>query len=251
MLTKKDQYALNIQRAVSYCLFIFSATIILFLFQFIFKYKIDGLSEVRKKYKKILKNAKGSIILCTNHLTLIDSIVQFIVLNSITGYLLNFSSMPWNLPEKTNFYHKLSWRTLCYLGKCIPVQRMSDLKTRKKTIEKMQYVLEKGDVLSIFPEGKRSRNGLIDDSDFSYGAGDLLKNLEHPTVICTYLRGRNKGGFGKYPAKGELFYIDMESFVPISESTGLRRVKDLSTQIITKLKIMENKYFEYEATHRQ
>ncbi|MCX7116628.1 MAG: 1-acyl-sn-glycerol-3-phosphate acyltransferase [Legionellales bacterium] len=251
MLNKKSQYFLIIQRAVSYCLFIFSATVILFLFIEIFKYKIEGLSEVRKKYKEILKNAKGSVILCTNHLTLIDSIIQFIILNSIAGYLLNFSSMPWNLPEKANFYHKLSWRTLCYLGKCIPVQRMSDLKTRKKTIEKIQYVLGKGDVISIFPEGKRSRNGLIDESDFSYGAGNLLKDLERPTVICIYLRGRKNGGFAKYPKKGEIFYIDIESFIPISANTGLRKVKDLSTQIITKLKIMENKYFENKATHRQ
>jgi 1-acyl-sn-glycerol-3-phosphate acyltransferase len=251
MLSKKEKLALRTQRVVSYCLFIVLGSLVYFLFKYKFKYQADNVKRIRQRYKEILDKCQGPVILCTNHLTLIDSIIQTVILNSISGYLLNFSSFPWNLPEKKNFYHKPSWKILCYLGKCIPVQRMSGPKNNQRTAAQIQYVLSLGEVISIFPEGKRSRSGIIDDVDFSYGTGDILKNVEHATVICLYLRGRSNKGFSDFPEKGEKFYLDIDVFHPVSENSGLRKVRDLSTQIITKLKNMENKYLENETHNRQ
>lgn len=115
----------------------------------------------------------------------------------------------------------------------------------------IQFVLARGDVVSIFPEGTRSRTGIIDDQNFSYGAGEILKHSDAATVICIYLRGRKEGGFANYPTMGENFYIEIEAFTPKSENSGLRKVKDMSTQIINKLKEMEKIYFEHEAVRRQ
>jgi 1-acyl-sn-glycerol-3-phosphate acyltransferase len=251
MLTRKEKILLIIHGAVSHCLFILLGPFVTCLFKYKFKYEVDDLKAAREKYQDILRNKKGPVLLCTNHLTLIDSVIQTTILNSTTGYLLNFSSFPWNLPEKSNYYNKYLLRLFCYLGKCIPVQRMTGSKNTKKTMAQIQFVLARGDVISIFPEGTRSRTGIIDDQNFSYGAGEILKHSDAATVICIYLRGRKNGGFANYPTKGERFYIEIEAFSPKSEYSGLRKVKDLSIQIINKLKSMETKYFEHESASRQ
>ncbi len=250
-LSKAEKISLAIQEAVSYCLFLILGTLIYILFKYKFKFHVKDLLAPRKKYQEILRNSPGPVLICTNHLTLIDSVIQAMIINSVGGYMLNYSSLPWNLPERSNYYHKIFLRLFCYLGKCIPVQRMTGPENKLKTMAKIQYILSQGDVVSIFPEGTRSRSGLIDNHDFSYGTGEILKRTENATVICLYLRGQKNGGFANYPEKGETFYIKMESFVPTSELSGLRKVKDLSTQIINKLKSMETEYFDNEKLYWQ
>jgi len=213
------------------------------LFHFRFKYKFQDIDKIREEYKRHLNSCQGPLIICSNHLTLIDSIIQSLGLNSILGHLRRYSGLPWNLPEKNNFYHNTKWKIICYLGKCIPVVRMASASDGKKSMNKMLYVLNKGDVLSIFPEGKRSRSGKIDDVDFSYGAGQLIKDIPHANVLCIYLRGKKQGGFANFPSRGEEFYFKMDLINPYSQESGLRKARDLSRQIIEKLKIMEQEYF--------
>jgi len=182
---------------------------------------------------------------------MVDSIVQSAVFNSLWGYMKNYHSLPWNLPEKKNFYNKLHFRIICYLGKCIPVSRGVSSNEGKKLMHKMLYVLSKGDVLSIFPEGKRSRSGKVDDQDFSYGIGQILNECDGARVICLYMRGKNHGGFANYPTKGEDFYLKMEMIRPSSSLKGLRKVRDYSTQVIKKLVAMEEEFFGRENLHWQ
>lgn len=250
-LTKREKLSLAIQEAVSYCLFLIFGPLIFIIFKYKFKFQVDDLEAHRKKYQEILGQSRGPVLICTNHLTKIDSVIQAMIINSVGGYLLNFKSLPWNLPEKSNYYHKFMLRAFCYLGKCIPVQRMTGPHNKLKTMSRIQHVLSRGNVVSIFPEGTRSRSGLISTEDFSYGTGEILKKTDDATVICLYLRGRKNGGFANYPQAGERFYLKMESFAPVSEFSGLRRVKDISTQIIIKLKDMETEYFENEKLHWQ
>ena len=238
-LTFGERMKTEIQRAVSYCLFVFFCPIMVFLVRYKYRFRIDNIRELRKRYKSLIANADGPVLICSNHLTLIDSIIQSAMLNSTFGYLINFSLFPWNLPERKNFYHKFHWKIICYLGKCIPVQRMAPPSVAKKLVSKMMYVLNKGDVLSIFPEGKRSRHGLVDDEDFSYGVGQLLKDLPKAKVLCLYMRGKKNGGFADFPDNGEHFYMEMDLISPTSEQKGMRKVRDLSTQVIHKLKKME------------
>ncbi|OUR97903.1 hypothetical protein A9Q84_06820 [Halobacteriovorax marinus] len=221
------------------------------LFHVKFKYQVDNLKELRKQYKDLLKEAKGPVLVCTNHLTLIDSIIQGVILSSIPNYLLHFRRLPWNLPEKKNFYHKLHWRMVCYLGKCIPVTRKASPKQAKESTDKMLYILNRGDLISIFPEGKRSRTGIVDDEDFSYGTGQLLKSLPNTKVLCIYMRGIKNGGFANFPSKGERFHLSMKMTTPTSELKGLRKVRDLSIQVISEIKKMEEEYFEHEVSSRK
>jgi len=244
-LSISERMRTEIQRAVSHCLFVFFCPLIVFLIRHKYKFQVDNLKEMRKRYKLLVGSADGPVLICSNHLTLIDSIIQSAMLNSTFGYLINFSLLPWNLPEKKNFNHKLHWKIICYLGKCIPVQRLAPPSVAKKSVSKMMYVLNKGDVLSIFPEGKRSRTGLVDDEDFSYGVGQLLKELPKAKVLCLYMRGKKNGCFADFPDRGEHFYLDMDLISPTSELKGMRKVRDLSTQVIHKLKNMEQEYFAH------
>jgi 1-acyl-sn-glycerol-3-phosphate acyltransferase len=115
----------------------------------------------------------------------------------------------------------------------------------------MLYILNKKDVLAIFPEGKRSRTGFVDTEDFSYGVGQLLKECPQARVLCIYLRGKKAGGFADFPIQGEDFYFAMETLKPHSDFTGLKKVKEYSTQIIQKLYSMEEEFLKRESIHRK
>jgi len=249
-LSYKHKLNLEVQRVASRVLFVLFGPLINCLFYFVFKYKSKNINEIRRNYKELLKEANGPVLICSNHLTLIDSIIQSVLFNSITGYLINFKSLPWNLPEKKNFYHNRHWRLICYLGKCIPVLRGGSSSDGKKSLNEMQYVLNKGDSLSIFPEGKRSRSGYVDDQDFSYASGQILNKVPHAKVLCVYMRGIKDGKYGHFPIKGEEFYLKMELIEVKSELTGKRRARDLSTQIVTKLKSMEGDFLQNETFNR-
>jgi len=213
------------------------------LSRYYFHYRIDDLREIRDQYRDLQRQSEGALLVCTNHLTFIDSLIQGVILNSMWGYLSDFSSLPWNLPESTNFEHSLAYRVICYLGKSIPVTRRASSEQSRRSMSKMQYVLERGDNISVFPEGKRSRDGRVDVEDFSYGAGQLLANSPETRVLCVYMRGMKFGGFAEFPPKGEEFTLRMALFEPKSELKGLRWVRDVSTQIVGQLKVMEDEYF--------
>lgn len=250
-LPYKTKLNLKLQRAASRCLFVVLGNLMRFLFKYKFKYKVENTKELRKEYKRLINETKGPVLICTNHLTLIDSIIQASTLVSVTDYLLDFRLLPWSLPEKTNFYHKWHWRMVCYLGKCIPVIRKASPKEAKESTQKMLHVLDNNELISIFPEGKRSRTGLVDDEDYSYATGQLLKNHPNAKVLCIYMRGKKNGEFANFPDKGEEFYLSMKMTSPQSELKGLRKVRDLSKQIIGEIKLMEEEYFENEVSSRK
>ena len=246
-----DKLYLEVQRFLSRLSFIIFGPIIFFLVFKVHGHKLGNLKATRKKYRKLLSEADGPVLVCSNHLTFVDSIIQAVFFNSIGGYLRNFQLLPWNLPEKKNFNHKLSHRIVCYLGKCIPVTRGASNSDGKKSLQKMLYILNKGDVISIFPEGKRSRSSMVDTEDFSYGVGKILNECENAKVLCLYMRGKQGGGFSTFPEKGQNFHFEMEMLAPKSQLKGLRKVRDLSTQVITKIAAMEKEYFANEGLDRK
>jgi len=242
-LSRGDKVWLEIQRSISYCLFVIFGPFIKLLFHWYFRYSVGDLKDIQRQYRALQLQTGGALVVCTNHLTFIDSLIQGAILNSMWGYLKDFSSLPWNLPESSNFKHNPAYRVICYLGKSIPVTRRASPQQSKRTLSKMRYVLARGDNISVFPEGKRSREGRVDDKDFSYGAGQLLEKAPTAQVLCVYMRGIRFGGFAKFPQKREKFYLSMTLFKPDSQFQGLRRVRDVSTQIVGQLKTMEEQYF--------
>jgi 1-acyl-sn-glycerol-3-phosphate acyltransferase len=242
-LTLRNRMALRVQRLLSYLGLIVFGPVVLGLYHFRFRFSAHDLRQVRARYRALRAAHPGPLLICSNHLTLIDSIVQSVLLGSVWGYLRHPAALPWNLPEARNYYHNWRWRLVCYLGRCIPVQRGASREQAALAQARMRYVLDRGDAIAIFPEGKRSRDGRVDDRDFSYGVGQLLNQMPDAKVLCIYLRGMRFGGFADFPRIGERFYLQLQMLAPQSASQGLRRARDLSAQVIARLKAMEAEYF--------
>ena len=239
----RDSAALDIQRFVSYCLMTVFGPVIVLLFRYRYRYSAHDLTGVRRRFREIRRQHRGPILLCTNHLTMIDSVVQGVILSSLTRYLGHISLLPWNLPERKNFDQSFLWRLTCYLGRCIPVTRGASQEEGRRTQARMRHVLLRGDIISIFPEGKRSRTGRVDDEEFSYAPGQLLSMVPEATVVCVYLRGLSAGGFQNNPVHGERFFVDLEVVKPTSDQKGMRQSRDFARQIIAGLKSMEDRFF--------
>ena len=241
-MSRWGRAALELQRLVSFALLFVFAPIILALFHWRWRYSGIDVAAVRQRFVDLRASHPGPMLLCTNHLTLIDSIVQGALLMSLPRYLTHVSALAWNLPERKNFNQTLAWRLACYLGRCIPVTRGGTLDQRKMAEARMRYVLERGDIISIFPEGTRSRDGRVDAENFSYASGQLLGLVPDTTVVCVYLRGTRFGGFSDYPRRGERFHIDVSLLQPSSTAKGRRAARDYSRQIIERLVEMETAY---------
>ncbi|MEM6640680.1 MAG: 1-acyl-sn-glycerol-3-phosphate acyltransferase [Pseudomonadota bacterium] len=239
----RGRAALELQRLASFGLLLLFGPIVVALCRWRWGYRAVDLQGVRKRFAEIRSKHPGPMILCTNHLTLIDSIVQGYILMSLPRYMTQVSALAWNLPERKNFNQTLAWRITCYLGRCIPVTRGGTLAQRNLAQDRMRYVLNRGDMISIFPEGTRSRSGRVDPEYFSYGSGQLLRLVPEATVVCVYLRGTQAGGFANYPQRGERFHVDLKVVTPTSESRGLRLARDYSRQIIAGLVELETQYF--------
>lgn len=136
------------------------------------------------------------------------------------------------------------------MGKCVPVQRGGSSSQRNETMDKVSHILERGDILSIFPEGKRSRTGKLDTVDYSYAPGMILKKIANPSVLCIYMRSKNGHGPVKFPSEGDSFYFKMKLVKLDSALTGIKRARDFSGQIISHLKIMEEEYFAGQLSDR-
>ena len=213
-------------------------------------YRIRDIGKIRKACQAAFRKHPGPWLICANHLTMIDSVVLTYGMFSLLGHFTCFRNVPWNLPESNNFQKKNPLlAVLCYLAKCIPVNRGGDREQMKATLEKCSYLLSEGHSLMIFPEGGRSRTGRVDTEGFSYGVGRFVK--EHPEckVMCLYLRGDGQRTYGTFPKWGERFSLMMDVLVPERvEFNGVRAQRFYAEQIILKLARMEEQYF---AVHRE
>lgn len=206
-------------------------------------YRVKNLKDIRRRCFAEIAGHDGGWIICSNHLTMIDSFVLSYAIFSLRGHIIHYDKLPWNLPEIDNYRHNVFLKVLCYLSKCIPVNRGGSREDMKKTMDKCVYVLEKGGTIMIFPEGKRSRTGYVDREGFSYGAGRLIKHVPSIKVMCMYLRGNKQETFSIIPARGETFYVQMDVLTPQAMAgSDLRVQRHYSAQIIEKIAQMEEEY---------
>lgn len=215
----------------------------------LFGYRVRDLKKIRRDCARLFKDHPGPWILCANHLTNIDSVVLAYAIAPMRTYMLKFRLLPWNLPERANFQRSIFSTVMCYLTKCIPVNRGGDRGEMKLVLDKCMYVLGKGQTLLIFPEGGRSRTGRVDVNSFSYGVGRFLDGEENCKVLCVYMRGDGQDTYSTIPHLGERFTLDIAALEPERTSlTGLRAQRHYAEQIIKRLSGMEETYF---ASRRQ
>ena len=114
--------------------------------------------------------AKGPYILAPNHLSLAD-------VPSITAAITwKTASQIFSLGA-TGYFHGPVMSKLSRLFQVIPV----DMDTRLyNALQVSAYVLRRGKILLVFPEGSRSRDGGI--KEFKKGVGIIAKELDLPVV---------------------------------------------------------------------
>jgi len=207
------------------------------------RYRVDDLGEVRRQYRRLSQRSEGPLLLCANHLTMIDSAILAWALASPVWYLRHYSSLPWNMPERRNFAFSWPAAVLAYVMKCLPVTRGGPREEVVQTLADFVSLLGRGDVGLLFPEGGRSRTGRVEMESASYGVGRVVRALPGCRVLCVYLRGRQQEGFSRLPARGDRFHVELTLIEPRSDAPGLRAERDIARQIIGHLMGMEQRYF--------
>ncbi len=247
-LSRQDQFSLGLQRFLGWLFFPILGGLTVLLMRFVMGYRVPDMRQVRRQFKQLLGKEKTPLLICANHLTMIDSAIIAWSIASNWSYWWRFRLFAWNMPERRNFAHILPLKIICYLLKCVPIIRGGPPHETKRTMDKINYLLAQSQAICIFPEGTRSKSGRINLDEPTYGVGRLV--LTHPgtRVLCVYQRGQQQEKSSFFPKKGDVFFTDIDMIQPVSDSKGLRAVRDVSTQIMQKLYDMEQSYF---ATHRQ
>jgi len=188
------------------------------------------------------------LLICANHLTMIDSMLIAWAMHHPARYCIRFSLMPWNMPELKNFGKSFWLRAMCFLGRCIYVEREGSLASKRTSLAKAYYLLRRGDPLLIFPEGGRSRTGFVKESTSATGVGRLVQALPEARVLCLYLRGRSQKTYSFFPHRGERFDASAVLIEPRTALTGGQGAKDLTQQILDQLRAQEASVLGIEET---
>lgn len=249
-LNRRTRYSLNVQYFLGRA-GVFILAPITFLVVKSLGYRIEDLRRVRESIRSIMDGHRGGWIICANHLTMIDSVIVAWALMSFSRYVVDFRSLPWNLPERNNFQKNAVLALLCYLTKCIPIHRGGDREEIRRTMEKCAHLLENGSNLLIFPEGGRSRLKTVDRQNFSYGVGRLAQKCTSARILCIYLRGIGQERYSTIPKRGERFVVLAEEFRHDVNERGLKGQREIARRIVDKLGSMENEWFDIVAGRKK
>lgn len=209
-------------------------------------YRIDNLSRIRREFRELRERTPGPILICANHLTLIDSFLVGWALAGPFRHLVRFRDLPWNVPEATNFAFTWWARALAYLGKCIPIVRGGPRGDVARVLDRIGTLTRGGELALVFPEGGRSRSGKVEIESAAYGVGRIIGAIPGCRVLCVYLRGREQKTMSGTPKRGERFDVELACIEPKSDHRGARRSRDLAQQVVAQLARMEDRYFEHK-----
>jgi len=243
-LSRRDRVGLAVQRAVGRLLSPVWVPATVALMRFGFGWRIEGMAAVRREYRNLCGAGDRPLLVCANHLTMIDSALIVWALASPGWFLAHYWALPWNVPERRNFAGSLASRILVYLMKCVPVTRGGDRGEVAGVLSRLVYLLGRGEAVLVFPEGGRSRSGRVDVENATYGVGRLIGDLPECRVLCVYLRGEHQDGVSDLPARGERFHVRLAGLRPTSEQKGMRRARDLSQQVVRTLAQLEQSHFQ-------
>lgn len=207
-------------------------------------YRIEGRAALRRQYAELWRTRAGPLLICANHLTMIDSALIAWALGRPSWYVRHFAAVPWNVPERQHFAASLWARSLVYVMKCLPITRGGSRAEVAATLQRLTHVLAGGDAGLIFPEGGRSRSGRVDVDAAMYGVGRIVRSLPGCRVLCVYLRGARQATHSDMPHRGDRFHVQLEVLQPTSPATGMRADRDIALQIVRQLAAMEQRYFD-------
>ncbi|MGQ0540787.1 MAG: lysophospholipid acyltransferase family protein [Blastocatellia bacterium] len=221
--------------------------VLILLMKYVRGYRIKNMAAIRREFQEIWKQKERDetpLIICANHLTFIDSALIIWALASNFWYLFNYRAFTWNVPAGDFFKKKLHYHAILYLTKCIFIDRKGSPAHKNSVLNLCRYLLAKGNVVLIFPEGQRSRSGRFDIDRLRFGTGKILTSLENAKVLCVYLRSPLQDSFSNYPPKGSRFQMRLKLITPRVDGPSKKQASiGAVKQIGAVIKEMENEFF--------
>lgn len=232
------------QREVTRLLSPIAFPLVALCLRFGFGYRIEGHRKLRDDYRRICEGADGPVMICANHLTMIDSFIIAWALGTPWWYFRHFRTLPWNVPEQAIFAATLPLRVLIYVLKCLPIERGGQRKQISGVLSKLAWLIGGGEAALIFPEAGRSRTGRVQVESAATGVGRIYRSLPRCSVVCVYLRGDRQETFSFTPERGDRFRGSITVIEPKTDFRGVRASRDVAQQILGRLSEMEREHFD-------
>ncbi len=236
-----------VQREVGRLLAPLWIPVVVMVMRFGLGYRVAGLAEVRAKFARIREAREASgipMLICANHLTLIDSFLVAWAISPTWRYAVHFDELPWNIPERRNFSSNLRERVSSWVMKCIPITRGGARGEVAAVLDRISTLSAAGEVALIFPEGGRSRSGRVDVENAAWGVGRIVGALPGCQVVCVYVRGRKQETWSALPARRDVLDVEVACIEPKSDAKGVRRSRDFVRQIVSQLASMEQEILD-------
>lgn len=239
-LSTHDARGLHLQAALGRLAFPWLGPSSIAYMRLVRRHRVPNVAALRRRFAAIAA-AGRPILICANHLTMVDSVFIHYALGSLPRYFLDYRRLSWNVAAAENFHANVLLRMMTYFNKTLYIDRTGTPEHRALVLAKLGHLAAHGQIVTIFPEGQRSRTGRVEPDEVSYGIGRILEDLTDPIVVCVYVRGERQATYSNIPAKGDVIHVDLEVLEPKTASQGLRAARDLSRQVILKLKEMEDR----------
>jgi 1-acyl-sn-glycerol-3-phosphate acyltransferase len=241
-MLKRIPWKIRVQRLVCLIFCLPFCGLIAVLLRYLGRYRIEDMDKVRRQAQRMLSEP-GPIVVCGNHLTFIDSILLIWAFASNFWYVNNYNRFSWNLPAGDVFSKKLLFRIVAYLGKCIFVYRDGTHRHKGEIVALAKTLVAQGEVLTIFPEGRRSRTGRFEIERLTAGAGKIIAEVPGCRVVCIYLRGDRQLACSEYPPKGSRFHLELRELRPRFTLGDRNAPAEVTRQIGETILAMEENYF--------
>ena len=242
-LPLRDRIALLVQRELGRVTALVWVPLAVAVMHIGYGWRIRDLQATRAAFRAARREG-GPLLVCANHLTMVDSLVVAWALAGPLTHLVRFSGLPWNLPERANFAASPLARVLAFFSKCLPISRGTDRRESARVVARAAWLVARGEAVLVFPEGGRSRTGRVDPENAAHGVGRLVGQVEGCRIFCIYLRGESQVEMSSLPARGETFRVRTELIEPRSAARGVRRSLDLASQIVYRLAELERMNLE-------
>jgi 1-acyl-sn-glycerol-3-phosphate acyltransferase len=246
--SKREIAELELQRLLGWLAFPCLSSAAIFYMRVVRGNRVKNLADVRRRFRALTRDQR-QIVICANHLTMTDSFFVHWALCSPLDYLRHYRLFAWNVPASENFQRGLLLRLMSYLGKTVPIDRGGSAKHHRAVLAKLVYLVRRGDLITIFPEAGRSRSGRVEPEQVAYGIGRILRDVPEAVVVCVYQRGDRQHSWGFQPVRRDEIHVDLELLAPASSARGLRAARDLSRQVIERIRLMEERYFAHQGAH--
>jgi 1-acyl-sn-glycerol-3-phosphate acyltransferase len=207
------------------------------------RYVIPNLAQIREQFQE-LSAGDEPFIICANHLTIIDSALILWAFGSGPWYLRHFNKFSWNLPAGDFFKKRLFYRFVGAIGKCLYIHRDGSKEHKDSVVRLTTQLVRAGEVVTVFPEGQRSRTGRFEPEKLTYGVGKMVSELGgYCRVLCVYVRGDKQETFSNYPPHGSRIHLEMKLVHARTAKPGRDGYKEVVGLIGGTIKDMEDRYF--------